>query len=241
MYRTTLQDGLVKKASRSGNSKERRRAHSPGGFPKDRHVLGVASKGLYVLANPVESCDLIADAKICLGTLSGTGDTLPVEESEGAESVVDRDDDGVAEVSQPASVVDPRRSRSQDKRAAVDPNHDRTPPPIAGGRPYVQVETVLALLAAGGPDYGADDPVDGADLWRRGTESFRLAGALPRGGRFGRTKTKVANRRTSKGNSFEPHHFLATITFESALSSRNDTSQAIPIRGTWMLPNSGVG
>jgi len=96
------------------------------------------------------------------------------------------------------------------------------------------------LLAAGRPDYGADDPVDGADLWRRGTELFRLADPLPRGGRFGRTKAKVANRRTSKGNSFEPHHVLAVITFESALSSGNGTGQAIPIRGDGMLPNSGV-
>ena len=56
---------------------------------------------------------------------SGPAEVVEVSEPEGAEPVVDRDDDDVAGGREPGAVVPGSRARSEDERATVDPHHHR--------------------------------------------------------------------------------------------------------------------
>ena len=117
-----LGDGLVEQALGRWRAEERADAHAAGGLAEDRDVAGVAAEAGDVVAHPTEGGDLVADA---VGARAGERrvQVPEVEEPEGAQPVVDRDDHHVAVPGQVRAVVprDVGRSRPRTPRRGSTP------------------------------------------------------------------------------------------------------------------------
>ena len=95
-------------------------AKGPGALAKQRDILGIAAKVRNMTLDPGEGQVLILECHVASRLIC-----LQAEEAEGAEAIVDRDDDYVPIVGQVLGAVPELAPRAADVGAAVDPHHDR--------------------------------------------------------------------------------------------------------------------
>ena len=139
MCRAALQYRLVKEASRRGHAEQGTDAHRASGFAKDGDIVGVSTESLDIVAYPFEGRDLVSDAEIRRRSIVAVADRLPVEKTQRTEAVVDRYNDDVAVSGQSSAVVEGGRTTTENERATMNPDQDRTTCVVAAGRPDIQI------------------------------------------------------------------------------------------------------
>ena len=173
--RRALDDGLVEQGGGVGRGQEGDDAGAAGRLPEDRDVARVATEPGGVGLHPPQGGHLVEEAEVAGGR--ATSVLGQVGEAERAEPVVEGDDDDVAVGRHRRPVVPGGRSGARDEGAAVEPHEHRAVAVVAGGRPHVQRQAVLAdrLVA------GAEVLVEGAaDLGRDRAGGRRRANPGPR-------------------------------------------------------------
>ncbi len=157
--RAALEHDLVEEAVRRGHAEQRRDAHRAGRLTEDRHPGGIAAERRDVVADPSQCQHLVEQPGHARAV-----DLVEVQEAEGAEPVVERDDHDVAPRRQVRPVVPGDRAGAREERAAVDPDQHGQ----VGARvrcPDVQGQAVLALRRRARAAQGVED--------RRGLRSLR--------------------------------------------------------------------
>ncbi len=89
-----------------------------GALAEQRDVIGIAAEGGDIALDPPEGQALVLE-----GHVAGRLGRLQAEEAEGAEAIVERDDEDVAVVGQVLGAVEELAAGAADVRAAVDPHH----------------------------------------------------------------------------------------------------------------------
>ena len=188
---------------------------SAGRLSEDGHILWVAAEDFNLTSDPEQRCRLVEQTLVAICAQDGC-----VHPAEDAQPVVERHHDHVAGHGQFAS-VDARLGPGTDRvAAAVNPDHHRPLAVVAGGRPDIEIETILGLRLRGNPDQITDIPCD-LPLHRRVREPGGVADAVPRIHRFGRSPTKIADRRLGEGNPSKDNAAVVLRTLEFAESSRD--------------------
>ena len=142
-----LDDGPVKEAPGLRRGQERVHLAAPAGLAEDRDVPGIAAEVLDVVPHPFERRHDVEQTHVSRGRESLASDGREVEEADGAEAVVEADDDDVVAREVLAVVGVHLVSGADVEAAAVQPDHDGAFAVVETGSPDVQAQAVLALRA----------------------------------------------------------------------------------------------
>jgi hypothetical protein len=198
-----LEDHAMEQPARGGHGEQHADRDRAGGFAHHGDLARIAAERGDVVPHPAQRRDLIeqqAVARVMAGR-----EVAEVEQARQAEPVVDRDGDD-ALLGERHAVIQRRRARAHDERAAVDPHHDRVRAG-AGGREHVEVQAVLAGLDLVGDAAHHRDPRI-ARLGGDRAEVRGVADAGPRRGRRGRPEPERADRRRRERDPL-PHRDVA--------------------------------
>ena len=145
-----LADRAVEELAGARRTEKCADAHGACRLTEDRHLAGIAPEAVDVVAHPLESGDLIAQAGIAGATELLAADPAQMHVAQRAQTVVDRDHHDVAAARQVLPFVDGSGTRPDQKASAMDPHQDRTPRIVETGRPDIEGEAVLGLPGAAG-------------------------------------------------------------------------------------------
>ena len=144
LTRPALDDRRPEQAGGPGRDQVIAHRHRTGGLTGDGHLVRVAAERRDVVAHPTQRRLLVRQTVVADG--AGRPQRRMRQKAERTETVVERDDDDIAPVDEPARVV--HAAVAVDERTAMDPNHHR--PKLFRRRwsPDVEGQAVLVGLPA---------------------------------------------------------------------------------------------
>ncbi len=120
---TALDDRLLEQALRHRRGEVTAHGESTGGLAEDRHVVGIATECLGVVAHPLQRGNLIGEAVVPRSRVV-LGQHVASEEAKRAEAVVDADDHSALRCETVADVVRLMGGAGREP-ATVEPDHHR--------------------------------------------------------------------------------------------------------------------
>ena len=208
-----LADRAVEELAGARRTEKCADAHGACRLTEDRHLAGIAPEAVDVVAHPLESGDLIAQAGVAGVTELLAADPAQMHVAQRAQAVVDRDHHDVAAARQVLPFVDGGGTRADQKATAVDPHQDRTPRTVEARRPDIEGEAVLGLPGTAGVQEAEQRY---ARLDGNGAGARRVPRPLPRLRRLRRPEAAGARGRARKGN---PPEAANSTDFGSANSA----------------------
>ncbi len=195
----------------------------PADSPKTVTLWGSPPKAAMWSLHPAEGGHLVVNAPVAHQAV-GVGQRSVAEEPEGAQPVVDGDDDGVAVAHEAAASVEEDRAAARGEAAAVDPHHDRPALPRRRRgrlgkvrRPDVEGQAVFAVWLRRPGIGGRRDPGHGRRLGCDGAERRSVPDLVPGLGRQGWTPAQLADGCPAIGDAGKrpviapPHPAQATL------------------------------
>ncbi len=180
---TAFDHGAMEQALRRRHCHQRADFSAAAGLAEERDVARIAAEGCDVVAHPFERCDDVEVAQVAGVGVALAAHAREVQVPDGAEPVIDGDDDNVVMSSQPRAVITHESTRAAGVAAAVQPDHDGAFTRSADtGCPDIQAQAVLAhgLHAVHGLEFGRDLTLEGVDQLRRTRSELEgLAHAAP--------------------------------------------------------------
>ncbi|KYD22029.1 hypothetical protein B4109_2595 [Geobacillus stearothermophilus] len=198
--RTALQHGAPKQPAGLRKRQQHADARRSGRFTENRDVVRITTKRRNVLLHPAQRRHLVQNAEIPGLRVRFAERITEMQKAKHVHSVVDRHDNDIAVFRERRPVIPRRRTRTEQKGAAVNPKQHRALLPIRRRRPNVQVQPVFARRLAHPPEQSAENRI--RRLHHDRTERCRLPHPIPRIGRLRRQKPALTDRRFRVRNSF---------------------------------------